>query len=97
MASDREIEYDKDSAAVPGYSELKTAENWVHLNAVILNGGRTKHVVPPGTANVEEELDKLIQNEPYVARLRPINEDESIDAFFCRSPHKKNNIRVWNV
>lgn len=74
------MEPDKE-ATVPGYAELKTAENWVHLNAVILNSGRTKHIVPQGTQNVEEELDKLTQAEPYIPRLRAINEDEKFTGY----------------
>ena len=86
---DREIDF-AEEAALPGYTELKSPENWAHLNACILNSGRAKHIVPPGVQNVEEELDKLTQAEPYIPRLRGINEDESI---LCRIIIN----RVWNL
>lgn len=79
-ANARDIET-ADEAAVPGYTELKSPENWAHLNAAILNSGRTKHILPPGTANAEEEMDKLTQAEPLIARLRGINEDEKFGSY----------------
>ncbi len=87
---DREIEYEE-SPTAPGFAELKTLENWVHLNPHLLLAGRTKHILPPGTQNAEEELDKLTQNEPYIARLRALNEDES--TIFALIKHRVRNVR----
>jgi hypothetical protein len=51
------------------------------MAAHLLSSGRTKHILPPGTLNREEELEKLTQSEPLLPRLRGINEDESIFRF----------------
>jgi hypothetical protein len=45
--------------------------------------------VPPGTANVEEELDKLTQAEAYIPRLRGLNEDESMKFIISN--------RIWKL
>ncbi len=63
---------------MPGYAELKGTEKWVHQYANILKNGRVEHVAPPGSADPQAALDKEIESEPYIDRLRPISEDESI-------------------
>ena len=60
---------------------MKSLENWVHLKAPILNSGRTKHILPPDIPNQEEELDKLMQADPYIPRLRPLNEDDKFSGY----------------
>lgn len=74
---DREVEPSEEGAA-PGYAELKTPENWVHLNPNILSSGRVRHIPPVGVPENEEEVAKLVEAEAYIPLLRGINEEESI-------------------
>lgn len=73
----REIEFAEDQT-VPVYADMKAPDKWVHLNVNILKNGRTEHVAPPGTQDPEAEIEKLMENDPYIDRLRPISEDESM-------------------
>lgn len=63
---------------MPGYAELKGIDKWVHQYTNILKNGRTEHIAPPGSQDPAADIEKEKENDPYIDRLRPISEDESI-------------------
>jgi len=56
-------------------------EKWVHLYSNILKNGRTDYLIPADSPDPEAALEKEKEAEPYIDRLRPISEDESITLF----------------
>jgi len=60
---------------------MKSLEKWVHLYSNILKNGRTDYLIPADSPDPEAALEKEKEAEPYIDRLRPISEDESITLF----------------
>jgi hypothetical protein len=66
-----------EEAAIPGFNELKSLENWVRLQPIILKAGRCSHISPAGMSEEEAEEWKAKQAEvdPVVERFKALNED----------------------
>jgi len=62
---------------LPGREELYTNDKWVHVHPQILKSGRVIHYIPKGLDEeaANELKGQLEEKEPYVERLRAINED----------------------
>lgn len=76
--NDREIVF-KEEITVPTMEELNAPENWQHLYSNILLAGRTEHLKPEKKSEEEdpdELLERLKESDPYIERLKAINEDE---------------------
>ena len=54
---------------------MKGLEKWAHQSAGILKNGRTEHVAPPGSQDPQADIEKEKENDPYIERLKVINED----------------------
>lgn len=70
---------------MPEQAELASLENWIHLNANILQAGRVTHFVNPSLNEEERQaaIDALNEADAEIERLKPINEDkpaEGLDA-----------------
>jgi len=74
----------KEEIAIPTMEELATPENWVHRYSNILLAGRTEHLKPEKTSedqDPDEMLERLKEADPYIDRLKGINEDEPFPKF----------------
>ena len=71
-----------EEAAVPGFEELASEENWVHFQPYILKAGRATHADPEAPPGEEVDLEELKarqeENDKSVDRLRAITEDDPL-------------------
>jgi hypothetical protein len=60
-------------------AELKTLDNWVHLQPALLGLGRCSHWVDPSLPEdkKEEKLAELSEKDPEIERLKAISEEKS--------------------
>lgn len=60
--------------------DLKSTENWAHLNPLILRAGRCEHYIPPGLDDEKrEELEnELNEKDKTEERFRAIAEDKQL-------------------
>lgn len=76
--NDRLVKFNEEFA-VPSATDLNTAEGWVHQYQNILLAGRAEHQRP---VLPEDEIDEAIaaleEKDPFVERLKGINEDKQV-------------------
>lgn len=60
--------------------DLKSIENWSHMNPLILKSGRCEHYLPPGLdEEKKEELEtELNEQDKTEERFRAVNEDNQL-------------------
>mmetsp|Transcript_22579 Transcript_22579/g.22410 ORF Transcript_22579/g.22410 Transcript_22579/m.22410 type:complete len:264 (+) Transcript_22579:392-1183(+) len=73
--NDREVVLNEEFSA-PSATDLNSTENWVHQFQNILLAGRAEHTPPNvGEDELEEAMGELENKDPFIERLKPVNED----------------------
>lgn len=76
--NDKEVQFNEEFAC-PSASDLNNIEGWCHKLQNILLAGRTEHL-PPNVPEDEKEdaIAKLEEKDPFIERLKGINDDKKI-------------------
>jgi radial spoke head protein 4A len=76
--NERLIKFSEEFAS-PAASDLNNVENWVHHYQNILLAGRAEHEIPNlPEEEVEEAVAALEEKDPFIERLKGINEDKQV-------------------
>lgn len=76
--NDREVVPNEEFAA-PSATDLNSTENWSHEYQNVLLAGRAEHIAPDvPEEELEEAVGALEEKDPFIERLKPINEDTKV-------------------
>lgn len=71
-----------------GLQERMKLDNWCHKNQAILNEGRLIHAeIEPENDDIDKEelIKKVVENDPFDERLKPLSKDKYLNLSTCWS------------
>lgn len=74
--NDKEVVHNEEFTA-PATTEMTNLENWVHHYQNVMGVGRAEHEIPDLPEEERDEaIEELEKKDPFIERLKPINEDK---------------------